>query len=107
MSEKKQGAAEWLRGIVDGYEADGDIGCSDMAKRFGNECSRMGSCRNCMIKMMTAIAYRIDLDMVGYERLKKENAELREMLERWQNYHLNMIARAKKLAGIEEEARND
>lgn len=79
----KQGAAEWLRGIVDWYEADGDIGCSDMAKRFGNECSRMKSCRNCMIKMMTAIAYRIDLDMVGYERLKKENAELKAELADW------------------------
>lgn len=55
-----------------------------------------------MVKLMTAIADRIDLDMVGYERLKKENAELREMLERWQNYHLNMIARAKKLAGIKD-----
>lgn len=30
--------------------------------------------------MMTAIAYRIDLDMVGYERLKKENAELKAEL---------------------------
>lgn len=62
MSEKKQGAAEWLRGIVDGYEADGDIGCSDMAKRFGNECSRMKSCRDCIAKMMTAIADRIDAE---------------------------------------------
>lgn len=58
----KQGAAEWLRGIVDGYEADGDIGCSDMAKRFGNECSRMKSCRDCITKMMTAIADRIDAE---------------------------------------------
>lgn len=61
---EKQGAAKWLRGIIDGYEADGDIGCSDMAKRFGNECSRMGSCRNCMIRMVTTIADRIDREMM-------------------------------------------
>lgn len=75
MSEKKQGAAEWLRGIVDGYEADGDIGCSDMAKRFGNECSRMKSCRNCMIKMMTAIADRIDADRIDAERALPDGIE--------------------------------
>lgn len=103
----KQGAAEWLRGIIGEYEADGERSCSAMAEAFGIDCWREKTCRGCIAKMMTAIAYRIDLDMVGYERLKKENAELREMLERWQNYHLNMIARAKKLAGIEEEARND
>lgn len=72
---EKQGAAEWLRGIVDGYEADGDIGCSDMAKRFGNECSRMKSCRNCMIKMMTAIADRIDADRIDAERALPEGVE--------------------------------
>ena len=54
---------------------------------------------------LRVLADRIDRDdreMVENERLKKENAELREMLEHWQNYHLNMIARAKKLAGIED-----
>ena len=106
MTEEKQGAAEWLRGIIDECDAN-KTHCSAIAEAFGIDCWHEKTCRGCIAKMMTAIAYRIDLDMVGYERLKKENAELREMLERWQNYHLNMIARAKKLAGIEKEARND
>lgn len=62
MTEEKQGAAEWLRGIIDGYEASGDTGCSGMAKRFGNVCSCMASCRDCMTKMITAIADRIDAE---------------------------------------------
>lgn len=44
--------------------------------------------------------------MVEYERLKKENAELKKILACWQNARLDMLARAKKLAGIEEEVRN-
>ena len=107
MTEEKQGAAEWLRGIIDECGVSGTRSCTAIAEAFGIDCKHEKTCRGCIAKMMTAIAYRIDLDMVGYERLKKENAELREMLERWQNYHLNMIARAKKLAGIEEKARND
>lgn len=101
MTEERKGAAEWLRGIIYEYEANGAQSCSAMAKMFGIDCE-YETCRSCMVKLMTAIADRIDLDMVGYERLKKENAELREMLERWQNYHLNMIARAKNLAGIKD-----
>lgn len=56
---------------------------------------------------LRVLADRIDLEMVEHERLKKENDDLREMLEHWQSYHFNMIARAKKLVGIEKEARND
>lgn len=52
------------------------------------------------------LARRIDLEMVEYERLKKENAELKKILAYWQNARLDMLARAKKLAGIEEEVRN-
>lgn len=51
---------------------------------------------------LRAIADRIYREMIEKERLKKENAELREMLACWQNYHLNMIARAKKFAGIKD-----
>ncbi len=51
---------------------------------------------------LRAIAERIDIEMMEKERLKKENAELREMLAYWQNYHINMIARAKKFAGIKD-----
>ncbi|WP_417060324.1 hypothetical protein [Ellagibacter isourolithinifaciens] len=62
MTEEKQGAAEWLRGIINEYESNGDTSCSGMAKRFGNVCSCMASCRDCMIKMMTTIADRIDAE---------------------------------------------
>ena len=57
----KQGAAEWLRGIVDGYEANGAQSCSSMAKMFGIDCE-YETCRGCMIKMMTAVADRIDAE---------------------------------------------
>lgn len=62
MTEEKQGAAEWLRRIIDEYEASAEGGCSGMAKRFGIDCEHAGSCRECMTKMMTAIADRIDAE---------------------------------------------
>lgn len=64
MTDKKQGAAEWLRGIIGRYkdEADGfSRGCSAMVKMFGIDCEEE-TCRDCMIKMMTAIADRIDAE---------------------------------------------
>lgn len=59
MKNEKQGAAEWLRGIVDEYEARGARSCGAMAKMFGIECE-YETCRSCMTKMMTAIADRIE-----------------------------------------------
>ena len=59
MINEKQGAAEWLRGIVDEYEAEGARSCGAMAKMFGIECE-YETCRSCMVKMMTAIADRIE-----------------------------------------------
>lgn len=79
---EKQGAAEWLRGIIDECDAN-KTHCSAIAEAFGIDCWREKTCRGCIAKMMTAIAYRIDLDMVGYERLKKENAELKAELADW------------------------
>lgn len=61
MTEGKQGAAEWLRGIIGEYEADGERSCSAMARMFGIDCD-YETCRGCMVKMMTAIADRIDAD---------------------------------------------
>lgn len=100
---EKQGTAEWLRGIIGECEAD-KAHCSAIAEMFGIDCWREKTCRDCIARMLAAIAERIDIEMMEKERLKKENAELREMLACWQNYHLNMLARAKKFAGIEEEA---
>lgn len=61
MSENTS-AAEWLRGIIGRYE-DENVGlngsCSTMAKMFGVVCKEE-TCRTCMVKMMTAIADRID-----------------------------------------------
>lgn len=82
MTEEKQGAAEWLRGIIDECDAN-KTHCSAIAEAFGIDCWHEKTCRGCIAKMMTAIAYRIDLDMVGYERLKKENAELKAELADW------------------------
>lgn len=64
MTDERHGAAEWLRGIIGRYkdEADGfSRGCSAMAKMFGIDCKEE-TCRDCMIKMMTAIADRIDAE---------------------------------------------
>ena len=70
MKGEKQGASAWLRGIIGRYkdEADGiSRGCSAMAKMFGIDCEEE-TCRDCMIKMMTAIADRIDADRIDAER---------------------------------------
>ena len=64
MTDERHGAAEWLRGIIGRYkdEADGfSRGCSAMVKMFGIDCKEE-TCRDCMIKMVTAIADRIDAE---------------------------------------------
>ena len=64
MKGEKQGVSAWLRGIIDRYkdEADGfSRGCSAMVKMFGIDCKEE-TCRDCMIKMVTAIADRIDAE---------------------------------------------
>lgn len=35
MTEGKQGAAEWLRGIIGEYEANGERSCSELCQDFG------------------------------------------------------------------------
>lgn len=62
MKGEKQGASAWLRGIIGEYEAGGMQSCSSMAKMFGIYCEHVASCRDCMVKMMTAIADRIDAE---------------------------------------------
>ena len=61
MKGEKRGASAWLRGIIGEYEAGGMQSCSSMAKMFGIDC-KYETCRDCMIKLMTAIADRIDAE---------------------------------------------
>lgn len=83
MTEGKQGAAEWLRGIIDKCEVDRMRSCTAIAEAFGIDCKHEKSCRDCITRMMTDIAGRIDLEMMENERLKKENAELKAELADW------------------------
>ena len=64
MKGEKQGASAWLRGIIGMYDDEADDlngGCPTMAKMFGVVCKEE-TCLSCMVKMMTAIADRIDAE---------------------------------------------
>lgn len=60
----KQGTAEWLRGIVDKYEAEAEdgIGCRERAKLFGIRCDGVDTCQECRTKKLRVIADRIDAE---------------------------------------------
>ena len=78
MTEEKQEAAEWLRGIIGEYGASGARSCSAMARMFGIDCE-YETCKNCMVKLMTAIADRIDAERAlpeGIEWPRFEDGEL-------------------------------
>ena len=78
MSENAS-AAEWLRGIIEEYEASGSMRCSAMAKMFGIVCEHERTCRDCITKMMTDIADRIDAERAlpeGMEWPRFEDGEL-------------------------------
>lgn len=83
MKSEKQGVSAWLRGLVDECGVSGTRSCTAIAEAFGIDCRHEKTCRGCIAKMMTAIAYRIDREMVEDERLKKENAELKAELADW------------------------
>lgn len=80
MSENAS-AAEWLRGIIGRYEDEAyglDGGCPTMVKMFGIDCE-YETCRSCMVKLMTAIADRIEADRElpeGMEWPRFEDGEL-------------------------------
>lgn len=79
MTEEKQGAAEWLRGIIDQYEAKVGPLCGDMAELFGLCCDEFEACQECRVKMMRAIADRIDAERAlpeGIEWPRFEDGEL-------------------------------
>lgn len=63
MSENVS-AAEWLRGIIDEYGVSGTRSCTAIAEALGVDCRHEKTCRDCIIKMMTAIADRIDAERV-------------------------------------------
>lgn len=79
MNEKKQGAAEWLRGIIGRYEDEANVfsgSCSAMVKMFGIDCNHEESCTDCEIDKMKAIADRIDAERAlpeGIEWLRFED----------------------------------
>lgn len=78
---EKQGAAEWLRGIIDECDANKTY-CSDIAEAFGIDCLRENNCRGCIAKMMTDIADRIDAERAlpdGMEWPRFEDGELVKM----------------------------
>lgn len=79
MTEEKQGAAEWLRGIIGEYEAKEGHLCGDLAKLFGLRCDNFDTCRDCRVKMMRDIADRIDAERAlpeGVEWPRFEDGEL-------------------------------
>ena len=81
MSEK-QGTAKWLRGIIDECDASGTRSCLDIAEVFGIDCKHEKTCRDCLTKIMTAIADRIDAERAlpdGMEWPRFEDGELVKM----------------------------
>ena len=78
---EKQGVSAWLRGIIGRYEDEAhapDGGCPTMVKMFGIDCEEE-TYRSCMVKMMTAIADRIDAERAlpeGMEWPRFEDGEL-------------------------------
>lgn len=62
MTEGKKGAAEWLRGIIGECGVSGTRSCTAIAEAFGIDCKHEKTCRDCITKMMTAIADRIDAE---------------------------------------------
>lgn len=79
MKGEKQGVSAWLRGIIDECEASGTRSCPAIAEAFGIDCKHERTCRDCISKMMTAIADRIDAERAlpeGMEWPRFEDGEL-------------------------------
>lgn len=81
MTNEKQGAAEWLRGIVgESYRKDSYPSCTGITETFfGVKCQEMHTCGSCILAMFTAIADRIDAERAlpeGIEWPRFEDGEL-------------------------------
>lgn len=75
----KQSTAEWLRGIIGECGVSGTRSCTAIAEAFGIDCKHERTCRDCITKMMTAIADRIDAERAlpeGVEWPRFEDGEL-------------------------------
>ena len=62
MTEERKGVSAWLRGIIDECGVSGTQGRTAIAEAFGIDCKHERTCRDCITKMMTAIADRIDAE---------------------------------------------
>ena len=60
MTEERKGVSAWLRGIIDECGVSGTQGCTAIAEAFDIDCKHERTCRDCITKMMTAIADLID-----------------------------------------------
>lgn len=79
MMEEKKGVSAWLRGIIDECGVSGTQSCTAIAKAFDIDCKHERTCRDCIAKMMTAIADRIDAERAlpeGMEWPRFEDGEL-------------------------------
>ena len=79
MTEEKKGVSAWLRGIIDECGVSGTQSCAAIAKAFDIDCKHERTCRDCISKMMTTIADRIDAERAlpeGVEWPRFEDGEL-------------------------------
>lgn len=79
MTEEKKGVSAWLRGIIDECGVSGTQSCTAIAKAFDIDCKHERACRNCISKMMTTIADRIDAERAlpeGVEWPRFEDGEM-------------------------------
>ena len=79
MTEEKKGVSAWLRGIIDECGVSGTQSCAAIAKAFDIDCKHERTCRDCISKMMTTIADRIDAERAlpeGVEWPRFEDGEM-------------------------------
>lgn len=79
MTEEKKGVSAWLRGIIDECGVSGTQSCAAIAKAFDINCKHERTCRDCISKMMTTIADRIDAERAlpeGVEWPRFEDGEM-------------------------------
>ena len=62
MKGEKQGVSAWLRGVIGECGVSGTRSCTAIAEAFGIDCKHERTCRDCITKMMTAVADRIDAE---------------------------------------------